>query len=106
MRRREEVVCSFHWACAIFPTVIFKLHGKRGVFLGQKYKFSQYELSVFFFYRVDKYDFLSQKQSEKNTIILEYANIKRKDNNLLTVSFLYDLYILLFSLYELLENNE
>ena len=24
--RRKEVVCSFHWACAVFPTVSFILH--------------------------------------------------------------------------------
>ena len=42
VRHGKEVVCSFHWACAIFPTVIFKLHGKGQVLWVQKYKFSQY----------------------------------------------------------------
>ena len=39
MRCRKEIVYSFHLACALFSTVIFKLHGE-GVTLGvQNYNF-------------------------------------------------------------------
>ena len=36
MRHGKEVVCSFHLACAIFPTVVFVFHGEDVVFMGTK----------------------------------------------------------------------
>ena len=34
MRHVIESFFSLHMACAIFPTVVFKLHGERGRFCG------------------------------------------------------------------------